>query len=317
MAINETRQSTKPADEEMKERLSSKEVLPCLEYLLERERKELLHLQKLKRERKLNVGPFILQSSLDALFPQLKTEVDAFLSVEAIEAPTVEIYNPLRLRTETDKVILFDAGIGSVGVLLSATALTASFLAEFPSVGIVGTPYFLLISSHFYSKAWDDYVGEACAKYKWSDKQISLPLRRRTYIIPTVAHEYTHHIQHTRRPELATIAEYTFLCEGHARGVERHISRLYAQKEDNPAFLYDITAETLAEVKSVYLWSHQQQRTSPRKGLLDVRSSYDLVYWNGPTNHAFGNVLYALFELVSPECYKNWFSSKEEKGKEK
>lgn len=317
MTIDETLKSTKPADEEMKERLSSKEILPYLEYLLEREGKELCRLQKLKQNRKLDFGSFLMQHNLDALFPQMKTEVDAFLGVEAIEAPMIEIYNPLRLRTENDKVILFNAGLGSLGVLLAMTTITASSLLDSPQVGIVGAPYFCLISGIFYSTAWGDYNRETPAKYKWSDKRISLPLKRRTYIIPTAAHEYTHHIQHTRRPYLTTSTEYAFLCEGHARGVERYISRLYAQKEDNPAFLYDITATTVAEVKSVYLWAHQQHGTSPQKGLLDVHSSYDSVYWNGPNNHAFGNVLYALLELVSPECYKNLLSSKEKKGKEK
>jgi len=71
-----------------------------------------------------------------------------------------------------------------------------------------------------------------------------------------LAHEYAHHVQYSVLPHFLKKDKnkYRMFKEGHARGVERYISKLYNEREANKAFLHNITNRNLYELLSAYKW---------------------------------------------------------------
>jgi hypothetical protein len=127
----------------------------------------------------------------------------------------------------------------------------------------------------------------------YSDRTVIVERLPRAVLIPTLAHEYTHHIQYE---SMHRVFNNPANREGHARTVERHIAQKYARRERNPAFLYQVTREDVAELKSVYLWLCD----NPNPALMRFRSALDVIENNArkerkmPSDHALGNTFYIL-----------------------
>lgn len=86
---------------------------------------------------------------------------------------------------------------------------------------------------------------------------IAVEMTNTVELTANMAHEYAHHVQYSVLPFLKkdyNKYRYQIFKEGHARGVERYISKLYNKKETNEAFLYDITNRNLYELLSAYKW---------------------------------------------------------------
>ncbi len=138
-------------------------------------------------------------------------------------------------------------------------------------------------------------------------KLISVGTLQRTILIPSIAHEYAHHMQHSKRLGQNC---YDFFSEGHARGVERHISEIYCQKEDNELFLYDISRETISELASAYIWMCKKLCKKPKLSLLKVstnsiKESLKHLVKEAPSEYAMGNAFFSIYESIyGKEIYK-------------
>ncbi|MDP2909268.1 MAG: hypothetical protein Q8N77_05670 [Nanoarchaeota archaeon] len=136
-------------------------------------------------------------------------------------------------------------------------------------------------------------------------KIVYLENEERTLLIPALGHEYTHHIQTMIYPKIMREYDYRYMafCEGHARSMQRYIAERYRQKEDNEAFLYDITEMTTGEMKSLYKRVCLKKWAMPNKGLIKIKTRMDrleiaskILDFGRPSEYAAGNTYFLVQE---------------------
>lgn len=142
-------------------------------------------------------------------------------------------------------------------------------------------------------------------QYRDQTKRIYLENEERTLLIPALGHEYTHHIQTMIYPKIMREYDYRYMafCEGQARSMQMYIAERYRQKEDNEAFLYDITEMTTGEMKSLYKWLCFKKWVRPNKSLVKIKTRMDKLEivskigdFGRPSEYAAGNTYFLVQE---------------------
>ncbi|MBU4501524.1 MAG: hypothetical protein KKA79_02950 [Nanoarchaeota archaeon] len=128
-------------------------------------------------------------------------------------------------------------------------------------------------------------------------EEMGVVRRRGKAMVFPLSHEYTHHVQSFAG---LPVLNYRILNEGHARGVDRHITNLYAEREDNKAFIYENSALVLKELKRAYNFTCDFNGIKPKseflKDFVDVKIS----------EHTLGTSLFMVYEaLHGKEFYKD------------
>ena len=144
-------------------------------------------------------------------------------------------------------------------------------------------------------------------EYFPKQKIITVETLQRIILIPGIAHEYAHHVQHSKRLWHDC---YDIFSEGHARGVEKQIAENHGRKEGNELFLYDISEETLGELTIAYVWACRKLDKKHRWSLLKVnmgsiKESLKLLIKGTPSKYAMGNALFSIYETIyGKDVYK-------------
>ncbi len=269
--------------------LLREENIVVLEDLLNTEAQRLERLQKCKENDKLNLGERVSPDELTELFPRICTEVDDFLGIQECDMPTCGYFNLLK----DGKSILALYTLSSLEVAGAVTSLVINQnLAPIHSI-YVGMGVMQFVMATFL------YSMNKSASYTLSSNTITLERTPRTVLIPTAAHEYTHHLQGR---EGIKEWKYIIFMEGHARGVQKHVSEDYMRREDNEAFLYNVLDYTVGEFKSVYSWMCKKFGQQQKNSLLKTKTSRDLdeslcrLIFKKPTFHAIGNALFSIYQ---------------------
>ncbi|HLC56580.1 MAG TPA: hypothetical protein VJJ23_05065 [Candidatus Nanoarchaeia archaeon] len=265
--------------------LLSKDNIPVVEHLLSIESQELQRLKKLKEEGKLDFGKKYSRKQLKELFPMVKGKVDNFLNVNNISNPRVDYFS-----ITSPESLFFGPGFGFYGGVILIGGGFGFKETYFLQAGVLAIINGVL---HTYLKNTDHY--------NHLFKNITLRYEERSKIIPTLGHEYTHHIQ--KISGIKSVRNHSIFQEGHARGIERYISNLFRESEDNEAFLYHITNLNARELKNVYKWLCEKTNLTPNEALLKVKGIYDTKFLD---NHAKGNVLFYIQETKKgPQVYND------------
>jgi len=267
-----------------------KDNLSVIEDILNEESKYLNQLQVMKNNNKLNFGGKLSSEELNEVFPKICSDVDALLKIDDSNLP--EFGYPSTFKPNKRNAIM-----------LSIYTLTGmSILSHLPIIS--GHP---LDSYHFCTMiaGITGLVGAAFMQstltgssgYFQSPPEIQLKKDSRVNLISVAAHEYTHHIQ-ARKDFL--YGSGRIFNEGHARTIQKEISKIYAQREDNEAFMYRITDMSVGEFKSTYLWMCKKHKLSPNQNLLKTKSSRDgdekseRLLTRAPSPHAIGNTIFSI-----------------------
>ena len=137
---------------------------------------------------------------------------------------------------------------------------------------------------------------------------ITVETLQRLSLIPGIAHEYSHYVHY--RKGLGDLC-YDIFTEGHARGVERQISEIYKEKEDNELFLYDISEETVNELKYTYTLVCRRLKQKPKSSLLK-----DSIFISNPNlieeqEYSLGNAFFLIHETrYGKDIYKDVLNCK-------
>ncbi len=134
-------------------------------------------------------------------------------------------------------------------------------------------------------------------------EHISLKKEPRGSLIPVLAHEYTHHVQKHKFLFLP------YLLEGQARSVQRHISGVYTERENNPTFLsHNLMHFDLPELKVAYLWLCQKHDIAPKIYLCQPQTKKEKQYLRiaekfkekntKPNYHMMGNAFFSVLEFL-------------------
>ncbi|MFH1850534.1 MAG: hypothetical protein ABH879_10245 [archaeon] len=141
------------------------------------------------------------------------------------------------------------------------------------------------------------------SKYDHEARFITFARKPIVSLMSHACHEYTHHL--LGKPD----GWFRSMREGFTRGVERCIANTYADSEDNPAYLHDISEYDAAEQKSVYTWMCKKLGRPASQGLsskgIELSEKIHLSLSGRPTKQALGNVLFSTYEAVhGKELYK-------------
>lgn len=132
---------------------------------------------------------------------------------------------------------------------------------------------------------------------------ISLKKEPRSILIPVLAHEYTHHVQSHKFLFLH------YLLEGQARSVQRYISGVYTERENNPTFSsHNLMHFDLPELKAAYVWLCQKNNMTPKYYLCQPQTRKEKKYLRiaekfkekntKPNGHVIGNAFFSVLEFL-------------------
>lgn len=244
--------------------LFDKENVECLEHVLNRESKFFTKLDSY--EMILYYGEKVKKKDLRPLFLEVKNHVDDFLDTKDFKEPRCNYFSILKPSHQSVMVwLLYGYSIFSL------------------------SPGLLVLGMMFH------YLATKGNSYSHITKSLTLAKEDKKLLTPILAHEYTHFVQHRNKADLYG------LIEGHARGVERYIARLYREKKDDKAYLYHTLAHTVGELKNAYKWICKKTQKTPNKNLLNVKAPNNSAGLLGliglkPTHYAIGTAAMSIVE---------------------
>ena len=286
-------------DSNMIELLNDHRNLPLLEEVLAQESRQLHHLQNLKDQGRLDFGEPTPKRELSDRLIGVAADVNSFLGVDTLDMPSIR-YIPA-------VPVVGKVGFGvTIGLGLAAYFFGEATIAE----GITSAEaneaagYFfgslLLLPAGLGLMALGE-PGEKGNHYVC--RTLYLKREPRAESIISTAHEFTHHALRDTVFADCFPDKHSSFQEGTGRGVERHIARKYALKENNEAFLYGITEVTVQELKLAYQWISARHGTKPNEKLLgeQFKSTPGRLSY-----HQIGNAIFSMYEfMLGPQFYRN------------
>lgn len=292
-------------------------LVPLLEDLLDSNSSSLRELQNLKERNMLDFGRKVSSRNIEAIFSEVKKEVDSFLDVKNITNPSLVSYSFFPKHAGLFWLYLANACV------LTAAGLSFLYPPSLFQYFYAGLTTALSLSLAAYTVYSHSSIINDHNYYKHGIREIQLRRVERVKFINTLMHEYTHHVQNVKKLDFSaplpvsifsadTNLEYSIRIEGHARGVTRWLANTYREREDNSAFLYMPLNYTVGELKSVYAWMCSQLGLAGRSCLLSTKTEIDKIEYNSwvelgrPTPHAFGSAVFLMLETkYSSNLYKN------------
>lgn len=256
-------------DRMLKTRLADRTYVPVLEELVHKRWQEFERLKGLKAGGRLDFGEIPPVESLSEILTEVKGVVDSFLDVKNLTWPLVTYYRIPRIPTAAGIALL----AGSTAAVAYGIPLGFDFLGM-----ILGGMLFLpaLIGPHYASR----------------EGKINLYKESRATLIPTMGHEYAHHVQVQNDLDIETM---NTAREGHARGVARHVASQYRVREDNEAFLWLTTTYDVQELHAAYRWACAKHNITPPNHFRKIQKEFpefSLDHYN------IGNAFFSVQEVL-------------------
>ncbi len=272
--------------------IGQNENLELLEDSLSDTAKKYLALKQ--RKRKLNFGEKITPEALDVIVPKVIEETGKFLEVSELPSIDFELLTAWDVvKVQGSRILGNVIGIEASLVLFRGFEdITGYFTRKYPWVPVSKIVsqinftnleyiagglviYYGIRVLHRYSTGGIESL--ISSHLHSEDKKIRLGIDNSVSVVADIAHEYTHVIQLLKNLGLEIRGA---IKEGHARGVERGIAKIFAEQYDNPAYNYSSTERTARELKDAYLFICKKNHRSPRESIrkLDVPNKRTLVH---------------------------------------
>jgi len=255
-------------DDRLESLLVRPENVEAVEELLHEKKQELAGLKALRREKKLKFGKKIKEENLPYLLAEVKTEVDNFLDITGISQPGC-VFSDEQKMIELCFGIL-NVGLNGFGIAIYSSMVYNSVLA--PVVAGATLTAAVLRINKTSREVSQRVVGSVYSSGGNEEESISCYYmdNREHKLRSTLAHEYAHHVQNVVMGEVFNYRK--IFIEGHARGVARHIRRIYSERNDDPSHLYpDLQGYDVGELSDVYLWLCRKFDQTPNRKLVGLR----------------------------------------------
>lgn len=225
----------------------------------------------------------IRKKDLQKIIPEVCYLVNQELDSDNQDLPLIEYFNILKKPKESTKILGLYTTSATLGTLAFTSLLNEHVFLTTGLVFLAGTAIGVGRALHLEKKEPRYFPEEKRAIIKKGSKQ---------QIIPTLAHEYTHHVQNLRG---ILTKENNYYTEGQARQIQTIIANKYAEKEKNPTYMLRTQLRNLGEYASTYIWMSEKLNKEPSNSLL---RKPELIYNENiafleqqqkPTTHAIGN----------------------------
>ncbi len=311
------------SNENIQRMLVDSNKLPLLEEVINDEYKELNILMNLEEKGKLDFGHIPSKEELSEIIQQTRKEVDSFLNTQNIKdfdfgyKGVLNKYTAHSLKEAAKEGWAISFGVA----LFGGGGISTYIVHESMGLSLETTPYVLAGTGIFMSLATlAALVHSSVIIAKRLNKRNSeyiedigfLDLRKieRTKLIPSGAHEIGHHILAEKLKNIfgdeIPYPDITSFKEGFCRGIERHISKLYAEKENNGSYMYNICARSYRELSIAYKWVCKKLNKKPNEKLLNFtdksKKFIEKAIRKGkhPNKYDLGNTFFYLQETLQP-----------------
>ncbi|MFC1768729.1 hypothetical protein ACFLZX_03100 [Nanoarchaeota archaeon] len=275
----------------MKRRLLDVNNILPIEDLLATESLKLDKLQRQKEGGDLTSEKVVSRTELQDLAPEVCHTVEDLLGVEVTNRPPIRYFSLIRPGLP-ELTIIYSYSLSISHAKKSLEPLLTG------QISVENIFYATMSLAPFALVAFTHYILKD-SNYQTFWERINIKKGPRTKVIPSVAHEYTHHIQNK---DDAIPRKSTIFREGQARQIEAKVAEIYCERECNEAFLYDVQDLRVGELKSTYLWLCQKFGKVPKQSLLSIKTSMDTEKDQSP--HSLGNTLFLLYPtLTGKEFY--------------
>ncbi len=229
------------------ELLLAKEDRPYIEAIIEEEFQKVERLKKLKEAKNMDFGEELTNGRAEEVFHEVKSEVDYFLEVSGVN---------VNHRLHKPNIILIVKA--SITQEKSALGILLDFYDRYKTRHISFTnplDYWEYVRLVMRGVSADHSEFFRQGVYRTDAKNIEINAgnsRQIANFVPVTAHEYAHALQGRNKKRFDL--EYRALAEAQAEGVARHVSKIWAAREQNEAYLYSPTYANLAHLESAYLF---------------------------------------------------------------
>lgn len=275
------------SNKQIRKALQNRRILEPLEDLLSIEKRKFEKLEALGESEGLYVGEAVDPKALPSILKNVKKEVDKFLRVKDISTPKVKELNLLPTRSTRSYSTYVPMVLGALKLI--NFAINPSFEPT-PITNMVLGGLFLVSGAYQLANIPSAYYdSESSTEYVKLSTWSELPA--------DLGHEYAHHVQFEKadsRSFLSVLRHLRVRClaEGFAFGVERHIAKIFSERRDNPAFLYDTSDAFVSSLSIVYNDLCKKNKMERKAGLLP---KYKI---SKPDYHSIGYTALALEEHV-------------------
>lgn len=254
-----------------------------------------------KGRKKHDFGPKIRRRDLVGLATRVVNETKGFLDISENYRAKLDIFSTPEEIFYGSKIALLTGGIAMLGHLPGG--LTVEDLVAIGFTGFVFGSGVVLTR-----RKMNSGVTEI------KNNTIRLSGGRETRVVGELAHEYAHHLQH-HLVELPFEPRTFAVLEGHARGVGGEVSRIFAERHDNPAYLDTFLEVSAIELNVAYLLACKRRGISPKDSLqrLPLPKFKWLFHSTTGRNYATGTAAMSIAETqygkrVYRDVIKNDFS---------
>jgi hypothetical protein len=276
-------------DDELEDMLLNIENVPVIEELMYRESRRVERLRGLVKRGELRFGRKIKQGEMRELLPEVCREVNNFLGVmpiEPVDIPNAEYYNIFNPKLK-NMLLLTSFGLSEAAMIMGAGNMVYGDAMNPKDI------FLLLAGGAALFRCSKEYSDMKCPKYNAKTKKIILQKTSREKLIPIIAHEYAHHIQRRRG---INKTKWSIFTEGHARGVQRKISKIFSERENNEAFIYQISEMDMGEYKKAYRFMCEELGITANESLMRTKTRLDRYRNKEINSHQIGNSLFSILE---------------------
>ena len=292
------------SNDNLTKRFLNTDHIEVLEEVLAEEKSRFDKLEKIRS--KLDFGKKVDSQQVPGLFPQIKQEVDALLTVTDIREPSLSSFG-LFDGTNNDIIRMYLAGAGYLGVAVGIGIGTRFWKAHVVRKGrkpslmtrrafllgiipaVVGV--FQIVKGGMHHKIRSNDAG-----YISATEELSYPSgvgKVRTEMF--LAHEYVHHVQKVMGFYHRKSINMGGALEGHARGVGKYMANLFSQERDDPTYLHDYLDRSIPELATAYVWLCRKLDTAPDAKLAQSARRF-ANETGGLSVHTLGNSLFKIYQ---------------------
>lgn len=300
--------------------LARKDNRIALEYLLNEKAKELISIgnevKKMPEATPMKRREFFkemqdvkkfVESYLDAKTPNCITKYRNWRISDVLNSEELDLDNTMKA---------FSIAAGSI-TSLALNQVPDNIKAQVMLLGLSGLLAFINIPQ------WEHIITKVnnINEYNMTrDSRGTVWIKKDTKqkVLPIFGHEYTHALQLAKAGLFyRDWKEGYYMAEGHARGMQRILSRTYHEKTDDLAFMHNIADYDAGELQSVYIFLNEWLSLPYNKNIPKIISSRNEPERKNrskkkiPTEHAIGNALFSIYEAKhGPSIYKDYYHGK-------
>jgi len=239
--------------------------LEVLEDLLDKAAQKYIKLKNKKN--KLDFGQKLTPKNLESLAPVVIAKTMDYLEVKhATDCYMSMFYLPDQIK----RSLKVAAGTFIVaGLACSLDKLTISNLIMSGMIAALFGAGSIVLAKESYANSSFDY------KYN----HLMIGAKNTVNAVGSVAHEYTHCLQHYFTDLNIKHNLNNPIIEGHARGLEGIISEKYAQDFNNEAYNYLHSERVARELKIAYLYTCNKKEITPKKSLKELPIPLDSIFF--------------------------------------